>query len=217
MNPLTAVQHAAPWRYYARLTRDTPLYFDRALGLWVVSSAAITEAVLDNPVLQVRPAKQPVPPGLVGQPAGDVFHQLVRMREGDDQRQLKAIVIQALATALPARVSELARRLAQQALNDGVAIDRWLFRVPAATVATLCGVMPQDIPAIVALIAEFVLCLPAAASREHQQRASAVFRPNRAGAARQPVNRAVAQRRRGRLVTAGAAGGQRDRFFIPNL
>ncbi|MEA9391670.1 cytochrome P450 [Acerihabitans sp. TG2] len=176
LNPLSAIQHDSPWEYYARLTRETPVYFDSALKLWVVSDAASTDAVLNSPVLQVRPVSQPAPPGLVGQPAGDVFGQLVRMREGEYQQRLKSVIIRAFSTVDSAYVSQLARQLAQQALSDGEEINRWMFSVPAAVVATLCGFIPRDVPEVVALIAEFVLCIPAAAGPEHQQRASLAAR-----------------------------------------
>ncbi|MFI8417134.1 cytochrome P450 [Serratia sp. NPDC078593] len=172
LNPLNAIQHASPWQYYAQLTRDTPVYFDTTLNLWVVSDAASTEAVLDNPQLQVRPASQPVPTGIIGTPAGEVFGQLVRMREGEYQQQLKTVIMQAFSSTDLTQVRQLAQQHGQRALRDGEEINRWLFSVPAGVVASLCGFMPQAVPDVVALIAEFVLCIPASATPEHQQRAS---------------------------------------------
>ncbi|CAI1114234.1 Biotin biosynthesis cytochrome P450 [Serratia marcescens] len=172
LNPLSAIQHEMPWEFYARLTREKPVYFDSDLKLWVVSDAASTDAVLNDSTLQVRPVSHPVPPGIVDTPAGVVFGQLVRMREGEHQQQLKSIVIQALSTADLIHVRHLAERLARRALDDGEEINSWMFSTPAAVVASLCGFLPQNVPDIVALIAEFVLCIPASATPEHQQRAS---------------------------------------------
>ncbi|RUT66543.1 hypothetical protein CKG00_09200 [Morganella morganii] len=172
LNPLSAIQHDSPWEYYAQLTREKPVYFDSDLKLWVVSDAASTDAVLNDPTLQVRPASQPVPPGIVGTPAGEVFSQLVRMREGEYQQQLKSIIIEALSTADLAYVRQLAEQQARRALADDEEINSWMFSVPAAVVASLCGFMPQNVPDIVALIAEFVLCIPASATPKHQRRAS---------------------------------------------
>lgn len=172
LNPFSAIQHVSPWEYYAQLTRDTPVYFNETLNLWVVSDAASTEVVLNNPQLQVRPATQPVPPGMIGTPAGEVFGQLVRMREGEYQQQLKAVIMQAFSSTDLIQVRQLAQQQAQYALRDGEEINRWLFSVPAGVVASLCGFMPQAVPEVVALITEFVLCIPASATPEHQQRAS---------------------------------------------
>lgn len=172
LNPLTAIQHESPWNYYSELIREKPIYFEDALKSWIVSDAASIDMILNDPSFQVRPLAQPVPYGIETTAAGEIYRQLIRMREGEYHQQLKNIIVQALSTADLSSVQTLAKHYAQLLLDNGEEINRWIFTVPAAIVANLCGFIPKNVPNIVKLIAEFVLCIPNNASIEHQQRAS---------------------------------------------
>ncbi|CDH20930.1 cytochrome P450 [Xenorhabdus bovienii] len=172
MNPLRAIQLDDPYPYYAELTRERPFYFDSELKLWVAADAASVRAVLAAPHMQVRPSAQPIPSGIVDTPAGEIFRQLVRMRENEYQQRIKSVIIQALSSADLQQVRRLAMELAVMQLRQGTELNAWLFSVPASVVATLCGFIPEEVPDIVALIAEFVLCIPATANAEQQARAS---------------------------------------------
>lgn len=172
LNPLTAIQHESPWSYYSELVREKPIYFEDSLKLWVISDAASIDIILNDHSFQVRPLSQPVPHGIETTAAGEIYSQLIRMREGEYHQQLKDIITQALSNSDLSSVQSLAKHYARLLLDNGEEINNWMFTVPAAIVANLCGFMPENAPNIVKLIAEFVLCIPINASIEHQQRAS---------------------------------------------
>lgn len=172
LNPLSAIRHADPYSWYGALTREKPFYFDSQLKLWVAADAQSVTAMLEAPQLQVRPLAEPVPAALVGTAAGEVFGNLVRMREGEHQQRLKSIIVQALSTRDMPRVRQLAFDTTLSRLRQHDEIDTLLFTVPATVVAALCGFTDHALPEMTALIAEFVLCIPATASAEQCARAS---------------------------------------------
>lgn len=176
MNPLSAIQHPYPYPYYAELTRERPFYFDNKLNLWVASDAASVRVILNAPQMQVRPVAQPVPTGLIGTPAGEVFGQLVRMQDGEYHRQLKSTIIQALSSVDSQYVRALATDITNIQLRQKTDINKLMFLVPASVIAILCGFVPDMVPEILSLIAEFVLCIPPTAGVEQQQRASQAAR-----------------------------------------
>ncbi len=80
-----AAWHRDPYPLYAVLRaqhRQSGLFFDDALGLWVACTADAVDAVLQSQALRVRPLAEPVPKPLQGRPAGQVFGGLMRMNEG---------------------------------------------------------------------------------------------------------------------------------------
>lgn len=172
LNPLNAIVHDAPYSWYSELVREKPFYFDQQLNLWIAADADSITAMLEAPQLQVRPMTEPVPAGLIDTAAGEVFGRLVRMREGDWHHQLKKVIVQALVNADTQQARLLAKNSALARLERNDEINELLFAVPATVVSLLCGFVDEDVPEMVALIAEFVLCIPASASMEQQQRAS---------------------------------------------
>ncbi|MEV3991482.1 cytochrome P450 [Streptomyces sp. NPDC049837] len=175
--PIEAVRLPDPRPVYASLLRERPFAFDERVGAWVAADAAAVRTVLGSPALRVRPPAEPVPAGITGTAAGEVFGDLVRMTDGDLQRRLKAVVTDALGTVDAGRTRALAAGHTRDALT--VRQDRpdlfqdLMFGVPARTVASLCG-LDRDAGAEAArAIGDFVQCIPASATPE-QQRAAAV-------------------------------------------
>ncbi len=82
-SPLQAVTDPDPYPYYATLVAERPLYHDDELKLWVASGAEAVEQLLRSPACRVRPPGVPVPPGIAGSAAGEVFGGLVRMCDGE--------------------------------------------------------------------------------------------------------------------------------------
>ncbi|WP_018656878.1 cytochrome P450 [Actinomadura flavalba] len=158
MTPLDAVTAADPYPYYAGLVAERPFAFDPGLGLWVAAGAAAVTEVLRDPRLRVRPPAQPVPPGITGTPAGEVFGALVRMNDGAAHARLKEVVAAALATVDPGHAAELAAD-AVAAAGGRPALDELMFAVPARVVAALCGLPDKDADEAARLIADFVVCL----------------------------------------------------------
>ncbi|MCX4783103.1 cytochrome P450 [Streptomyces sp. NBC_01264] len=176
--PIEAVRLADPYPGYAALVAERPFAFDPAVNAWVAADAAAVRAVLDSAALRVRPVAEPVPAGIVGTPAGEVFGDLVRMTDGDLQQRLKGVVVEALGSADPAYAARLAAeqtRAALAALPAGgeVPFEELMFAVPARVVAALCGLDADGSAEAARLIGDFVQCIPALATSE-QQRAAAL-------------------------------------------
>lgn len=175
--PIEAVRLPDPRPTYAALLRERPFAFDERVGAWVAADAAAVRTVLGSPALRVRPPAEPVPAGITGTAAGEVFGDLVRMTDGDLQQRLKAVVTDALGTVDATSARALAAGHTRDALTErqggsGLFQDL-MFGVPARTVASLCG-LDRDAGAEAArAIGDFVQCIPASAT-PGQQRAAAV-------------------------------------------
>ncbi|MFD8984731.1 hypothetical protein [Streptomyces sp. NPDC059564] len=166
VTPVEAVRLADPYPFYARLVATRPFAFDEALGAWVAADAAAVRAVLGSGVLRVRPVAQPVPAGIAGTAAGEVFGQLVRMTDGAAAARLKGVVAGALARADTAYAAELAARFTREALAGGgdVPYEELMFGIPARVVAVLSGLAGGAGREAARAIADFVRCIPATAT-----------------------------------------------------
>lgn len=174
LSPLEAVGHPDPYPYYASLVAERPLYFDESLQLWVASQAEVVAAILGDPGCRVRPSSEPVPRGIDGSPAGEVFGSLVRMTDGDVQQRLKRIVVAALGQVEHEVVATVSAQRARRALARAKAVpfDELMFAIPAQVVAFLCGLDEGAADAAVPLIGEFVQCIPASANAAQQTAAA---------------------------------------------
>ncbi|GLX40619.1 cytochrome P450 [Streptomyces roseochromogenus] len=174
VTPVEAVRLPDPYPFYARLVAERPFAFDEALGAWVAADAAAVRAVLGSGVLRVRPVAEPVPAGLAGTAAGEVFGQLVRMTDGAATARLKGAVAGALARADTAYAGELAARFTREALAGGgeVPYEELMFGVPARVVAVLAGLTGGADREAARAIADFVRCIPATAGPEDREAAA---------------------------------------------
>ncbi|MER6214473.1 cytochrome P450 [Streptomyces sp. NPDC001674] len=177
--PVEAVRLADPYPFYARLVAERPFAFDEALGAWVAADAAAVRAVLGSGALRVRPVGEPVPAGIAGTAAGEVFGDLVRMRDGAAAARLKGAVAEALAGAGLGHAAALAARFTRELLAEGgePPYEELMFGVPARVVAVLCGLADGADREAAAATADFVRCVPASATRaDHQAAAQAATR-----------------------------------------
>ncbi len=172
LNPLSAIQDINPYPCYASITEHTPLYFDEELNLWVAADAKSINEVITCKQMQVRPLRQQIHPELNNTAAGDVFRQLIRMREGEYQQQMKSLIASALSAQNLDHVFALSKELTKKQLDQNNDINGLLFSVPIGVLSLLCGFVPKDIPGLITLIADFVLCIPATVSTSQQQQAS---------------------------------------------
>ncbi|MFE2855956.1 hypothetical protein ACFXJO_33145 [Streptomyces lavendulae] len=174
VTPVEAVRLPDPYPFYARLVAERPFAFDEALGAWVAADAAAVRAVLGSGVLRVRPVAEPVPAGIAGTAAGEVFGQLVRMTDGAATARLKGAVAGALARADTAYAGELAARFTREALAGGgeVPYEELMFGVPARVVAVLAGLTGGADREAAHAIADFVRCIPATAGPEDRDAAA---------------------------------------------
>jgi cytochrome P450 len=182
------VTHPDPYPYYANLVASRPFGYDERLRLWVAADAAHVTAVLADPGLKVRPPAEPVPPGIVGTAAGQVFGDLVRMTDGAAPQRLKNIVVAALSQVDPDRVASLAASRAAYLLDESRArgdtsqavpstrpsspLRELMFSVPAQVVAAACGLDGPQATRASRLIGDFVQCLPASATAAQQAAAA---------------------------------------------
>lgn len=173
-SPIDAVTDPDPYPFYATLVAQRPFYYDESLRMWVASDAATVAAILSHPGCRVRPPSEPVPPGIVGTPAGDVFGQLVRMTDGARQQRVKRLIVAALSQARTETVAALAADRAAFALkaSEGVPRSELMFAVPAQVLAGLCGLDTGGADQATRLIGEFVQCIPASATAAQQAAAA---------------------------------------------
>lgn len=165
-NAVDATTHADPYAWYAELRRNAPLFFSPTLKLWIASNASTVAAVFAHGACRVRPAHEPVPLGLAGGAAGEVFRQLVRMNDGARHDEPKRVLERALGEVdlpqLGQRVAALARddaplRAPPQKLAD--ALNDAIFRLPVYAVAQALGFRPHDLPRLATWMRDFVACL----------------------------------------------------------
>lgn len=136
------------------------LEWDAGRGLWLAEGAALAEAVLAHPALQVRPAAEAVPLALAGGSAGEVFGALVRMNDGARHAAPKLALQRALAAAAGSGLAqERARAVAGRLLQEGRPFGAWTFEAPLASVASLLGFADAQLPALARWMGEFVACL----------------------------------------------------------
>ncbi|WP_298728485.1 cytochrome P450 [uncultured Ferrovibrio sp.] len=140
-DPVAAVTHPDPYPYYAELIRKRPFHFDPALNLWIASSAEAVEAVLQSPLCRVRPPAEPIPHGLRGGAAEQIFGRLARMTDGPDQAAIKQAILSVLSPLQQDYIAGQAWYCARAMLKDGaLSLDDFLFALPVHTVAALLGI-----------------------------------------------------------------------------
>ncbi|MDC7705855.1 cytochrome P450 [Vogesella indigofera] len=187
-DPLAAVTHPDPAPYYQQLQATRPLYFDRALQLWVASSASVVEAVLAHSACRVRPTLQPLPAALLDTPLAGVFGRLIRMNDGEYHARLKPALAAALAGLPPLSVDDCCAQVlaTMPARLDGAALDDWLFAAPLQIMAHLLG-LPHDADRQ-ALMRDFVAALSPLATAADIARGSAAVLPLMSQFAALPVD-----------------------------
>lgn len=146
-DPLAAVTHRDPYRYYRELARQQPFHRDAMLMLWVAAGPAEVAAVLSHPACRVRPPGQPVPPPLAQSPAGTLFARLIRMNDGQRHAPLKAVLQRQLATldGDDVRAAALASARLLPVTDDHAATaNRWASALPVIAIARLLGFTAAD-------------------------------------------------------------------------
>ncbi len=99
--------HANPYPSYAAYRQQAGFIWDSATSCWLVSQAAVVEAVLHSPACGVRPAKEAIPSAIQGSAAGAIFGELVRMNEGCGHQAPKAALTQSLTSLCPREITAI--------------------------------------------------------------------------------------------------------------
>ena len=169
--PLFSVLQAAmqpdPYPYYTALLQGPVLPFDTNSGCHLASRATVIADILLHPAARVRPVAQPVPAALQGHRCGEVFAALLRMTDGPQQQQFKAILQRQLAAVAPAQLTDLCQAVLHQAIDstppDATQINQLIYQTPVRVMAQLLGMQPAAARLAATAIADFVRCLPAQA------------------------------------------------------
>ncbi|MES2103427.1 MAG: cytochrome P450 [Pseudomonadota bacterium] len=152
------------------------LFHDGKLGVWIASSAAAVEAVMNHPMCRVRPQAEPVPKALIGSAAGDIFRHLVRMNDGAGHCPFKQAISSTLQSLSLPQIEQESRLWARHlsaryhADTDYAWLDAFAFQMPVYVVASLLGASSAALPDIALLMGDFVSCLAAGASEEKLER-----------------------------------------------
>ncbi|MDZ7871637.1 MAG: cytochrome P450 [Rheinheimera sp.] len=170
--PLFSVLQAAiqpnPYPYYSALLQGPWLPFDPDSGCYLASRAAVITDILQHPAARVRPVTQPVPAALQGHRCGAVFAALLRMTDGPQQQQLKAILQRQLAAVAPAQLTDMCLVVLSEAtepkLADATQLNKLIYQLPVRVMAQILGMQPAAARAAATAIADFVRCLPAQAN-----------------------------------------------------
>jgi len=164
LHALAAVSHPNPAAFYTHLAAQ-PFRWDDALGCWLAASAAAVTAVLTDPNCRVRPVGQPVPPGLQGSAAEQIYRHLVRMKDGPLHPPLKRAIQAGFGALQSERVRFESRRwaevlctLGRQDLLAGN-IHRLAFDLPVYVLSRLLGVPSAHLPEVARLMRAFAPCL----------------------------------------------------------
>ena len=157
MNPLLTAPHQPdPYALYAQLraAHPTGLHHDAELKLWVASSAAAVQAVLQHPALRVRPQAEPVPAGVAGTASGALFGGLMRQNDGPVHQGGKAWATAFLQRDWP--IDAAVRAVMDDGATPTAApLNTLLFEAPVRVLCHLlgageAGALPPQVRAVIA-------------------------------------------------------------------
>jgi cytochrome P450 len=149
-----------------------PLHRDEALGHWVADGADAVAEVLTHAACRVRPVSEPVPPALLGTPAGEIFGELARMNDGSRHASRRLTIERLLAGLDEARVTEVAERCAAR-LAPGREPADFAHALPVRVVAILLGVREESLDEVTELMGRFVRCVFPGGTPEQVERGTA--------------------------------------------
>ena len=178
-DPIAAVTHDDPYAYYAGLVARRPIHFDDRLGLWIAAGADTVTSVLGSELGRVRPPAEPVPPALLGTPAGDIFRHLVRMNDGAGHCPFKQAISATLAAVDEGAVMVLADRRARLLSGGRVAppgggdVNDFAFALSPHVIGGLLGVPDDRLPEVAQWTGDFVRCIAPAADAGQLARGNA--------------------------------------------
>lgn len=178
---IAAVRHADPYPFYRHLRETRPIYFDEALGFWVVSSAELVKAIFGEPGFYVRPVGQIVPPSLQATEIGAVYGSLVRMSDGEYQRLMKHAVVTALSEVDRLHLQSLTEAgIADFGLRENELFSQSfynaMYRLPAYVVAAVLGIETTALRQVAELTGYFLGALSPTAITAQIERGSAATR-----------------------------------------
>lgn len=159
MTPFETVTHADPYPYYAGLRRQSGLFFDADLRLWIASDAQFVEAILGHPDCRVRPISEPVPAAIAQGAAGMMFGRLMRMNECAGHLCPRSAIEPALAAIETRNIAEVVARVVETLDNPVDNLDELMFTLPVCVMAAVTGVPFSQLKEVAKRTRDFVGCL----------------------------------------------------------
>ena len=156
MTPFEAVTHADPYPYYAGLRRQSGLFFDADLRLWIASDAQFVEAILGHPDCRVRPISEPVPAAIAQGAAGMMFGRLMRMNEGAGHLCPRRAIEPALAAIETKNIAEVVARVVGTLDYPVDNLDELMFTLPVCVMAAVTGVPFSQLKEVAKRTRDFV-------------------------------------------------------------
>lgn len=156
MTPFEAVTHADTYPYYAGLRRQSGLFFDADLRLWIASDAQFVEAILGHPDCRVRPISEPVPAAIAQGAAGMMFGRLMRMNEGAGHLCPKRAIEPALAAIETKNIAEVVARVVGTLDYPVDNLDELMFTLPVCVMAAVTGVPFSQLKEVAKRTRDFV-------------------------------------------------------------
>jgi len=172
MNPIDAATSPDPYPFYADLVSTKPLYFDKQFQMWIASSASAVSAVLSHENCKVRPNSEPVPKGLLGSNAGEIFGALMRMNDGPMHCPLKKSILQAANPDVVTECRQLSIPMAASFLrgtspaSSVIVVRRMMFELPVCVVSAMLGIPESDWLSLVPEVSAFVSGIAPTATAE---------------------------------------------------
>jgi cytochrome P450 len=172
MNPIEAATSPDPYPFYAELVSTKPFHFDEQLQIWIASSASAVSAVLSHEHCKVRPHSEPVPKGLLGSDAGEIFGALMRMNDGSIHCPLKRSILQAASPDVVAECRRLSLPMAGSFLRKASSTSsvfvvlRMMFELPVCVIGAMLDIPETDWLSLVPEVSAFVSGIAPTATAE---------------------------------------------------
>lgn len=129
--------------------------FDTDSGLWTIQDARQIEAAFTCPPLNVRPARDPVPPFLIGTRAGMIFGSLARMTEGDIHQQRRMVAESLISSLDLDRVSTCTSRANEILLRTSTTLDLWQLGLSSYVLGLAFGVAESSLPMLAQQVSSY--------------------------------------------------------------
>jgi cytochrome P450 len=172
MNPIEAATSPDPYPFYAELVSTKPFHFDEQLQIWIASSASAVSAVLSHEHCKVRPHSEPVPKGLLGSDAGEIFGALMRMNDSSMHCPLKRSILQAISPDVVTECRRLSVPMAGSFLrkasstSSAFVVCRMMFELPVCVIGAMLGIPETDWLSLVPEVSAFVSGIAPTATAE---------------------------------------------------
>ena len=158
--PIKAMGTTDPSISYQELINKGSIYWDENQNAWVVTSAALIQQIMSDPVFKARPAREPVPKAIQEHASAEIYSRLIRMNDLENQTQIKTLIRELLASVDHKRLAEIAVHFTQNFVqSDDFDVERLntlAFLVPGQIIAYHLGFRGVHVDEYAHRVADFV-------------------------------------------------------------